>query len=1286
VQTCQPPVDSKARRKSTFLASIAFLTLFHLLAGAQLAHAQSAGCPPNSASYPCTYVADYGSSDIRILPSTGSPITLTFPTPQSLAMTPDNSYVWAASESSQNNSALTELYKITTADGTISSPITSFQYPSFQDLPQLLAIVPNGNFLYAAASSTVEVVNTQTGTATSIAAGTFNGLTSFFGAAAVAVRGQFVYVADYCSSGETLQACVDQIDTQTNTVVNIFALPTTADPPQSIAISPNGLQAYVAGADFNGEEAFFAAVYVLNLSSGSVTTITLTSAVYEDSDFQVVVSPDGTQAYATVQYGTSYPTAANTLYVINTSNFQIQPVTVGNGPVGLTFSPDGGTVLVADSLDSPGTVAFVNRATNSVTTQTVGTYPVGIASMNPAPVPLINQPFVPDATLPGGSEFTLTVNGTRFVSNSAVNWNGTALATTFVNAAQLTAIVPESDIANAGTASVTVTNPAPVGGTSNTVFFPVTSPTASLVLSKTDYATGVLPWAVVTADFNRDGKLDLAVANEAGTVSILLGNGDGTFQTQKTFSAGTQPVAVTAADFIGNGKLDLAVANSLDNTVSILLGNGDGTFQPQTTFGTGAFPDSVVAGDFNGDGKLDLAVANYSDSTVSILLGNGDGTFQPQITFPTGGVPYSVVAGDFNGDGILDLAVANGGGGTVAILLGNGDGTFQAPSTISDPGQPYQIVTADFNGDGKLDLAVTNADSALDTVAILLGNGDGTFQSPVAYATGKLPEGISTADLNGDGNLDLAVTNQGDNTVSVLLGNGDGTFQAQMVFPTSADPIGIAVGDFNQDGRLDLVTTDIGGTSTVSVLLQSPVASLTPPALAFGNQLINTASPPLLATLTNNGSAVLSIASIAVGGTNSIDFAQTNDCGALLAAGADCTIDVTFTPLTVGSLGATLIVADNASGSPQTVSLSGVGTRNATAPTITTQPASQNINYGQTATLTVIATGTAALSYQWYLGASGDTTNPIAGATSASFTTPALKATTNYWVQVSNVAGSANSQTATITVELLVPVCTLSLQTPQPSLTVIATATCTDPQGEALTIVITWGDGSSTPGSNGSHTYAMAGNYTITVTATDTSGRQGIAAQIVVQTAPPVTAGQTSNIPVSLTAPVNSTANPEVKFVCTTVIGPNGTQNASDAGITCTSNPPTVTLSGTPQNVTIEITTTGATLGSLSPGSHRRALFYAVWLPLPGLTFVCLGASTFRSRRRRSWRLVVGLMAFLLVLSISCGGGFTAPQSPSQKQSTAAGNYQVKVVDQPVSGVTPTGFVQTSLIVPLAVQ
>jgi hypothetical protein len=152
-------------------------------------------------------------------------------------------------------------------------------------------------------------------------------------------------------------------------------------------------------------------------------------------------------------------------------------------------------------------------------------------------------------------------------------------------------------------------------------------------------------------------------------VSVLLGNGDGTFQAARNFAAGNRPWSVAVGDFNGDGIPDLAVANSYSNNVSVLLGNGDGTFQAARNFAAGSFPLSVAVGDLNGDGTLDLAVANSGGNNVSVLLGNGDGTFQAARNYAVGNGPLSVAVGDFNGDGAPDLAVANFFSNDVSILL-----------------------------------------------------------------------------------------------------------------------------------------------------------------------------------------------------------------------------------------------------------------------------------------------------------------------------------------------------------------------------------------------------------------------------------------------------------------------------------------------------------------------------------------------------------------------------------------------------------------------------------------
>src|SRR5438128_2058650 len=455
------------------------------------------------------------------------------------------------------------------------------------------------------------------------------------------------------------------------------------------------------------------------------------------------------------------------------------------------------------------------------------------------PVPLINQPLVPDATRPGGAGFSLTVNGTGFVSGSVVKWNGSARATTVVSGAQLKATIFSTDIAKAGTAWVKVVNPSPGGGTSNVAFLEITRPTSSVALS-TSYVR-----------------------------------------------AGSSPASVVAGNFNGDGKLDLAVANAGSNNVSMLLGNGDGTFKPALNSGV-LGPGSLAVGDFNGDGKLDLAVTNAG---VSILLGNGDGAFRAPVTYATGNSPSSVAVGDFNRDGKLDLVVAN--------LVNNSGGT--------------------------------------GSMGVLLGNGDGTFQPVVNYGLGSNPDSVAIGDFNGDGKLDLAVANSGGYgnpaSMKLLLGNGNGTFQPALEFvgAGSPNPSSLAVGDFIGHGRLDVAVAD---GSTVTTLLQPPLVSgvnaFLPASLMFGTtQLVGTISPVQPVLLVNYGTLTLSVTSISTNG----DFIQSHTCGSSLGAGSSCTIYVAFKPSQGGTRTGTLSVTDDAPGSPQTVSVTGMGTVVELAPT-----------------------------------------------------------------------------------------------------------------------------------------------------------------------------------------------------------------------------------------------------------------------------------------------------------------------------------------------------------------
>jgi hypothetical protein len=250
-----------------------------------------------------------------------------------------------------------------------------------------------------------------------------------------------------------------------------------------------------------------------------------------------------------------------------------------------------------------------------------------------------------------------------------------------------------------------------------------------------DFAIGGFnPTSVGVADLNGDGKLDLAVTASNGDgsipfVSILLGDGNGAFGAPAQFLVGSDPKSVVIGDFNHDGKLDLAIANNLSDNVSILLGDGTGNFNTATNFPVGSpGPSSIAAGDFNGDGNLDLAVANSGSgigSTTSILMGDGTGAFGPPTDFVVGSSgsaqPYSVAVGDLNCDGKLDLAVANINETNVSVLIGTGTGTFDAALNflVGNQGSgPISVALADFNGDGKLDLAT--ADYSEDFVSVLL--------------------------------------------------------------------------------------------------------------------------------------------------------------------------------------------------------------------------------------------------------------------------------------------------------------------------------------------------------------------------------------------------------------------------------------------------------------------------------------------------------------------------------------------------------------------------------------
>jgi hypothetical protein len=431
--------------------------------------------------------------------------------------------------------------------------------------------------------------------------------------------------------------------------------------------------------------------------------------------------------------------------------------------------------------------------------------------------------------------------------------------------------------------------PAPSGTPMPTVVSlpPGAPPPPTGFLAPASYTVDQAPEAVAVGDFTNSGVPDLVTANSASsTVSVLSGNGDGTFQTELKSNVGKGPRSVAVGDFNGDGTLDIVTANQ--NDISVLLGTGKGTFGSANTFTLPIVienqvfqtPLAVAVGDLNNDGKLDLVVAAVAQLAggnkgfIDVLLGQGDGTFKVgsitpiNSSFPfslNSGLPVEIALADFNRDGNLDVVISNPtasvplfpGGASISVLLGNGDGTLRE-TTDANVGvtSVSSVAVGDFNNDHIPDIVV-NGDIPAPVVggfgfgvSVLLGNGNGTFQAPQLLLLGAQIGSVAVGDFNRDGNVDIVTANFG-GTVSVLLGKGNGTFQAPLNF--SAVVGALAVADFNHDGFPDLAVTNFftsGPSNSVAVLINSgiwpavSIASAAPALAAPASPATPLKSPP----------------------------------------------------------------------------------------------------------------------------------------------------------------------------------------------------------------------------------------------------------------------------------------------------------------------------------------------------------------------------------------------------------------------------------------------------------
>lgn len=484
-------------------------------------------------------------------------------------------------------------------------------------------------------------------------------------------------------------------------------------------------------------------------------------------------------------------------------------VTGADGAYAFTNLAAGGNYTVTPSLPkfmfSPPAVTFNNLSTNRVFNFTgrVATFTISGGVLND----------VNGSTIPG---FTIGLTGTR---------TGTAV-TTFSGYSFSELPVDGDYTVTANLGNGVFTNFNLLSPTSKTFTALSSNQIANFTAKRLAFDTGGLnPLGIASGDLNGDGKLDVVVATTTGNnIHVLLGNGDGTLQTQVAYPADANPADVVIADFDGDGKADVASANIFGADVSVFIGNGDGTLKTRVNYPLGFQPGTLSLSDFNNDGKIDVAA--LGGNTLGILLGNGNGTFQTAITRQIATAVGSLSFGDLNGDGKADL-VMPGFPSSVLVLIGHGDGTFADPVSYPAAAEVVKATLADLNSDGKLDVAVTSR--LPNKVTILPGKGDGTFQNGIPTSISTEPSELISHDFDGDGKLDLVIANNS-NGATFLSGKGDGTFSPAVSFAGGSFNQSLVTGDFNNDGKLDVVLSG-QGSDDVNILLNNSAAATLPPTI-----------------------------------------------------------------------------------------------------------------------------------------------------------------------------------------------------------------------------------------------------------------------------------------------------------------------------------------------------------------------------------------------------------------------------------------------------------------------
>jgi len=761
-------------------------------------------------------------------------------------------------------------------------------------------------------------------------------------------------------------------------------------------------------------------------------------------------------------------------------------------------------------------------------------------------------------------------------------------------------------------------------------FFLVCRAAATDFASPSSYPVGSNPVAIVVGDFNGDSKPDLAVANSnSANVSVLLGNGDGTFQSAKDSAAGTSPATPAVADFNGDNKLDLILmaqdSSGTQTFVNLLLGNGDGTFQTPVKLDASDGAASLVAGDFNGDNKADVIMGDGNGNLI-VLLGNGDGTFQPASTISLGvtGTVGPLVVSDFNADSKLDL-VATVSGGPV-VVLGNGDGSFQSPVHVADSSRSGFLLVGDFDGDNKGDVFLKFTHRlcsgfpqfciTFTSGTLYLGNGDGTFQ-PGTQIVGIIGASllITTGDFNADNKFDLFLERGG---IGLLrLGEGDGIsflLLPPILFGFASSPSFITSSDLNGDGLPDLVLAD-GTNNAINVVLntspksgadlgltmdvQSPVTvalggdDLTYTATVFSEGPQNASG----VTLTDHlPSGLKFISAQPSQGTCSGTSTITCNLGAMTEP-SSATVLFTVRPTVVGTFSDDLqVAATQADLNSKNNSVSVMV--NAVLPADLAISASASANSGLIGDKVTVNVNVSN-------GGPGQATNVV------------LTNFVSDSTQLSGVTVSAGSCTVTPG-QISCQIGTLASGVGA-TLSYVVTLTAS---GFSDSIGVTSDQPDLNPDNNNTNLAIDISDFTLTAAAASLTiqrGKQGTAVLT-------VTGLDNFSDPVTLSCAVT---------------GPAPTP-------TCTVSPSSLT----PNNTAMLTISTANISANLSTFHYWQKLLLAVWLPLGILG--CIFAVD--KSGRRTW--LICLVAMLAILPTACGGGRKTPQNYTVTVVAAAGTLQ----------------------------